>query len=414
MKMDDPKKLKPESLMMSFGYRPELSEGSVKVPIFLTSTFSFKTAEEGKQFFEIAYGKRKMNPDEQLGLIYSRINNPNIEILEDRLAVWDGAEAAASFESGMAAISTVLFEFLRPGDLVLHSNPIYGGTHHFIRHVLPQFGIDSASFMAGTSEEELRKIIQGREEDVKVIYLETPANPTNALFDLEAISAFAKSLPGEPITVVDNTYLGPMWQKPLRHGIDLCVYSATKFLGGHSDLIAGSVTGSAELLGRVKVMRTFLGNMASPHTGWMLIRSLETLKVRTDRQEASAKKIAEWLQRHPKIERVYSLSLLEKGTRDWAIFQKQCTGSGAMISFDVVRGEKAAFRFLNALQLIQLAVSLGGTESLCEHPATMTHCDIPEEERNLIGVSDKLVRMSVGVEDPDDLIADLDQALRAV
>ena len=414
MKMDDPKKLKPESLMMSYGYRPELSEGSVKVPIFLTSTFSFKTAEEGKQFFEIAYGKRKMNPDEQLGLIYSRINNPNIEILEDRLAVWDGADTAASFESGMAAISTVLFEFLRPGDLLLHSNPIYGGTHHFIRHVLPQFGIDSASFMADATEEDIRKLIQGREEDVKVIYLETPANPTNALFDLEAITRLAKSLPGEPITVVDNTYLGPMWQKPLKHGIDLCVYSATKFLGGHSDLIAGSVTGSAELVGRVKVMRTFLGNMASPHTGWMLIRSLETLKVRTDRQEASARKIAKWLQRHPKVEKVYALSLLEKGTRDGAIFQKQCTGVGAMISFDIVRGEKAAFRFLNALQLIQLAVSLGGTESLCEHPASMTHCDIPEEERNQIGVSDKLVRMSVGVEDPDDLIADLEQALRAV
>lgn len=414
MKMDDPKKLKPESLMMSYGYRPELSEGSVKVPIFLTSTFSFKTAEEGKQFFEIAYGKRKMNPDEQLGLIYSRINNPNIEILEDRLAVWDGADTAASFESGMAAISTVLFEFLRPGDLLLHSNPIYGGTHHFIRHVLPQFGIDSASFMADATEEDIRTLIKGREGDVKVIYLETPANPTNALFDLEAIARLAKSLPGEPITVVDNTYLGPMWQKPLKHGIDLCVYSATKFLGGHSDLIAGSVTGSAELVGRVKVMRTFLGNMASPHTGWMLIRSLETLKVRTDRQEASAKKIAEWLQRHPKVEKVYALSLLEKGTRDAAIFQKQCTGVGAMISFDIVRGEKAAFRFLNALQLIQLAVSLGGTESLCEHPASMTHCDIPEEERNQIGVSDKLVRMSVGVEDPDDLIADLEQALRAV
>lgn len=414
MKITDPKQFRPESLMMSYGYKPELSEGSVKVPLFLTSTFVFKTAEDGKNFFEIAYGKRQQQPGEELGLIYSRINNPDLEILEDRLAIWDGADSAAVFESGMAAISTVLLEFLSPGDVILHSNPIYGGSHHFIRHVLPKFGIQSQAFTHGQSEEEIIAAAEsaGHAGSVAVIYLESPANPTNDLFDFAMIRRLGKHFGA--VCIVDNTYMGPMWQQPLKHGMDLCVYSATKYIGGHSDLIAGSVAGSAEMVGRVKVLRTFMGNMASPHTCWMMLRSLETLKVRTDRQAASAKKIADFLVHHPKIDRVYYLGHLDKGTSDHDLFKQQCTTAGAMVSFDVVRGERAAFRFLNALKLIQLAVSLGGTESLCSHPASMTHCDIPDEERAQIGISDKLVRMSVGVEDPDDLIADLDQALREV
>lgn len=414
MKFDDPKQFRPESLMMSYGYKPELSEGSIKVPLFLTSTFVFKTAEDGKHFFEIAYGKRTMEPGEELGLIYSRINNPDLEILEDRLALWDCAESAAVFESGMAAISTVLLEFLKPGDVILHSNPIYGGSHHFIRHVLPKFGIQSQAFTHGQSEEEIIAAIesQGLADSVAVIYLESPANPTNHLFDFQMIRRLGDRFGA--VCIVDNTYMGPMWQQPLKHAMDLCVYSATKYIGGHSDLIAGSVAGSREMVGRVKVLRTFMGNMASPHTCWMMLRSLETLKVRTDRQAASAKKIADFLAHHPKVDKVYYLGHLDKGTPDHDLFKRQCTTAGAMVSFDVVRGERAAFRFLNALKLIQLAVSLGGTESLCSHPASMTHCDIPDAERDQIGISEKLVRMSVGVEDADDLIRDLDQALREV
>jgi len=408
------KQYKPESLMMSFGYRPELSEGSIKPPVFLTSTFVFQTAEEGKRFFEIAYGKEAMQPGEQLGLIYSRINNPDMEILEDRLAVWDGAESALVFSSGMAAISTVFLEFLKPGDVLLFSNPVYGGTHHFIRHVLPGLGIEAMEFCAGESAETIleRAKTLGFSDRVKMVYAETPANPTNALVDLVEVAKVAKELGA--VSCVDNTYLGPVFQRPLELGIDLLVYSATKYIGGHSDLIAGSVSGSADLVHRVRVLRTFLGNMNGPWTQWLMMRSLETLKIRMERQAETARKIADFLVRHPKVEKVYYLGHLEKGTPEHAIYQRQCLGAGAMLSFDVVRGEKAAFRFLNALRLISLAVSLGGTESLAEHPASMTHCDIPEEERDRIGITGKLVRISVGLEDPDDLIRDIEQALTEV
>jgi methionine-gamma-lyase len=410
----DPSTMKPESLMMSYGYKPQLSEGSLKPPLFLTSTFVFKSAEDGKRFFEVAYGLSPQAPGEELGLIYSRINNPNLEILEDRLALWDEADASLVFESGMAAISTVLLEFLKPGDLLLHSNPVYGGTHHFIQQVLPAYGIDFIAFDADSTEEELVAIVEasGKADRLKLVYAETPANPTNALIDLEMLVRVAKRFGAT--TCVDNTYLGPMWQKPLRFGIDLVVYSATKFIGGHSDLIAGSVSGRGEAVGRVRVLRTFLGNMASPHTCWMLLRSLETLKIRTDREASNARKIADYLARHPKVERVHYLGHLRKGEKFFDIFEKQCNNAGAMVSFDIIRGEKAAFRFLDALRLIHLAVSLGGTESLASHPASMTHCDIPIEQRAALGISEKLVRLSVGVEDAEDLISDLENALRAV
>ncbi|MBS1706967.1 MAG: cystathionine gamma-synthase family protein [Armatimonadetes bacterium] len=411
----DPKhQFQPESLMMSYGYKPSLSEGSLKPPLFLTSTFVFKTAEEGKRFFEIAYGKAEAAPGEELGLIYSRLNNPDLEILEERLALWDGAEMSAVFESGMAAISTCMLEFLRPGDVLLHSAPVYGGTHHFIHHVLNQYGIEVVEFFADQDAEEVCQIAaqKGVLERVKVVYIETPANPTNALLNLTEFANLAKRL--NAISIVDNTYMGPMWQKPLKHGIDLVLYSATKYLGGHSDLIAGSVSGNATLMARVKAMRTFLGNMASPHTGWMLMRSLETLKVRTDRQALNAKKVADFLADHPLVEKVHYLGHLNPGDVGYETYREQCSCGGAMVSFDIVRGEKAAFRFLNALKLMHLAVSLGGTESLAQHPATMTHCDIPEDEQARMSISPKLIRISIGVEDPDDLIADICQAFDEV
>ncbi len=411
---DARKRFKPESLMMSYGYKPELSEGAIKPPVFLTSTFVFKSAEEGKRFFEVAYGHANLDHGEELGLIYSRINNPDMEILEDRLAVWDDADSALVFSSGMAAISTVMLEFLKPGDVLLHSNPLYGGTHHFIHHVLPLWGVHGVAFSPGESEETiLQRVADARAiNKVRLVHIETPANPTNELIDLEMIARIAKKLGAT--SSVDNTYLGPVFQRPLKFGIDLVLYSATKYIGGHSDLIAGAVAGHAEPVQRVRVLRTFLGNMNGPWTQWLMLRSLETLRVRMDRQAASAKIVADFLLGHPKVERVYYLGHLEAGTAQHAIFQKQCESAGAMISFDVIRGEKAAFRFLNALQLISLAVSLGGTESLIEHPASMTHCDIPLDERAKMGISDKLVRLSIGLEDPHDLISDLDAALREI
>lgn len=409
---------KPESLMMSHGYKPELSEGAIKTPMFLTSTFVFKTAEEGKAFFEVAYGIRPKDQDEELGLIYSRINNPNLEILQDRLCLWDGADDCAVFESGMSAISTVLLEFLKPGDLLLFSSPTYGGTDHFIHHFLKSIGVDSVGYNASHTKEEIISLVKstGKADKLAMIYLETPANPTNSLIDISMCREIADLFGRDDRRVhvaVDNTYMGPIWSHPLTLGADLVLYSATKYIGGHSDLIAGAVLGNTEVMTRVKTLRTFLGNMASPHTCWLLMRSLETLKIRMDQQMNNAMEVAEFLKTHPKIEKLYYLGHLEKGSRTEAIYKKQYTSPGAMLSIDIKGGEKEAFKFLNALKLIKLAVSLGGTESLAQHPASMTHIGVSPETRQELGITDKLIRISIGVENHEDLIHDISQALNA-
>jgi methionine-gamma-lyase len=411
--------LRPESLMMSYGYKPELSEGAIKCPIFQTSTFVFKSAEEGKAFFEVAYGHREKRENEELGLIYSRINNPDLEILENRLTLWDGAEDAAVFESGMSAITTALLEFLKPGDLLLYSKPTYGGTDHFINHILPKFGIHAVGFKANQSKEEIQGLVEATKhaDKLAMIYVETPANPTNALIDIAMCRHIADyfARPEEEIIIaVDNTYMGPLWQHPLQHGADLVLYSATKYIGGHSDLIAGACLGNKKHMARIKGMRTFLGNMAGPWTGWLLMRSLETLKTRMEQQARNAEKIADFLQSHPKVEKVYYLGFTPENTRDYDIYKKQHTSAGAMISFDVVGGEKEAFTFLNNLKLIKLAVSLGGTESLAEHPATMTHVDVAPDTKREMNITEKLIRLSIGVEYADDLIWDMEQALEAI
>jgi methionine-gamma-lyase len=406
--------LRPESLMMSYGYDPLLSEGSVKCPVFLTSTFAFKSAEEGKAFFELAYGIREKGPSEEPGLIYSRINNPDLEILEDRLALWDDAESALTFASGMAAISTTLLTFLRPGDLILHSEPIYGGTEFLIRNILPSFGIHGIGFTGeeGSLEDAVRRAAgRGR---IGMIFLETPANPTNTLFDIEAAARISRSLERDghrPPVAVDNTFLGPLWQQPLRHGADLVLYSLTKYVGGHSDLIAGACLGSEALLSSVRGMRTIMGTMADPWTGWLLMRSLETLAVRFERQVRTAQTVAEYLRDHPRVTRVHYLGFLPENDPQYAIYRRQCQSAGATFSFEIDGGEAEAFRVLNSLKLAKLAVSLGGTESLAEHPATMTHSDIPKDAQRRMGITPAMIRLSVGLEHPEDIVADLEQAL---
>lgn len=414
------KKMKPESLMMSYGYDPHLSEGAVKSPIFQTSTFAFKSAEDGKAFFEVAYGHRSPHEGEKLGLIYSRINNPNLEILEDRLTLWDEAEDCAVFESGMSAITTVLLEFLRPGDLLLTSGPVYGGADHFMKKVLPQFGIEVVEFMVGQTKEEIIQIVKdsGKAQQLAMIYVETPANPTNDLIDIKMSKDIAEhfSTENKPVYVAcDNTYMGPVWQHPLKHGADLVLYSATKYIGGHSDLIAGACLGSHKLMGRVKGLRTFLGNMAGPHTCWLMLRSLETLKIRMEKQAENATKVAEFLNNHTRVEKVYYLgNLSKKDGEQYRIKQRQCSHNGAMISFDIKGGEKEAFTFLNSLKLIHLAVSLGSTESLAQHPATMTHVDVDPALRDKLSITEKMIRISIGVEHYEDLIHDIGQALDKV
>lgn len=410
----------PETLMMSHGYRPEWSEGAVKCPIFQTSTFVFDTAEQGKRFFELAYGLREKGPREKMGLIYSRLNNPDMQILEERLSLWDGAEECAVFESGMAAIATVLFEFLQPGDLLLYSNPLYGGTDHFVHHLLPKFGIDVMGFHPKASRSELEQMLRksGKGDRLAMIYLETPANPTNDLVDMTMCREIADQF-GMPdrhtLVAVDNTYLGPLWQHPLRHGADLVIYSATKYIGGHSDVIAGACLGNTELMTRVKTLRTFFGNMISPYTGWLLLRSLETLKLRMEKQAENAQIIAQRLQVHPKIVGLHYLGLLTAADGEaYKTYQRQCTSPGAMVSFEVKGGEHEAFVFLNHLKLVKLAVSLGSTESLAQHPASMTHAGVAPEDKLAFGITDNLVRLSVGVENVEDLWWDLEQALAAV
>ena len=295
---------------------------------------------------------------------------------------------------------------------------MYGGTDFLFKHILPQFGIRVVGFRAGTSPEqvELHLCRLGLIERLALIFIETPANPTNDLVDIAAFAALAQRLSGARriLTAVDNTFLGPLWQQPLRYGADLVLYSATKYIGGHSDVIAGVCLGSRELLAQVKVLRTIFGTMAGPHTGWLLLRSLETLKLRMTAQMKTARHVAAFLTDHPKVARVYYLGNLTGDDPQYVVYQRQCSAPGGMISFEVVGGEAEAFRLLNALKLIRLAVSLGGTESLAEHPATMTHADVDPEERLELGITPAMIRLSVGVEHPDDLIADLAQALEAV
>ncbi|TNE29937.1 MAG: cystathionine gamma-synthase family protein [Bacteroidetes bacterium] len=410
----------PESEMMSYGYDPMLSEGSVKPPIFQTTTFVFKTAEEGKRFFEVAYGLREKDPAESTGLIYSRLNNPNLEILEDRLTLWENAEAGAVFESGMAAISTTLLELLPPHSVLIHSAPLYGGTDHFIHHVLPKYGIDSLGMDPGESHEEVIARIEakGWSDRVAAVYIETPANPTTELICIKNSKRVAKHFEtGEkkvPL-IVDNTYMGPVFCKPSEFGADLVLYSATKYIGGHSDVVAGAAVGSAELITRIKTLRTFLGNMGSPFNSWLLMRSLETLSIRMERQAQTAEIVADWLKEHPKVEVVHYLKYAsERNEREGKIREEQFTSNGAMMAFNIKGGEAEAFKFLNGLKMVKLAVSLGSTESLAEHPATMTHADVAQEDKEKYGIAANLVRLSVGLEHPDDLIEDVRNALEQV
>jgi methionine-gamma-lyase len=401
--------------MMSWGYRPELSEGAVKPPVFLTSTFAFRSAEEGKEFFAEAYGLAPHDPKRSMGLIYSRVNNPDLEILEDRLNLWDGAEASAVFSSGMAAISTSLLALVPLGGAVLFARPVYGGNDYLLEHLLPDLGMVTREFPAGsdaaTVEDHCRRLAEAG-SPCKMIFLETPANPTMTLTDIEAMADVAHR--HDALCVVDNTLLGPLYQQPLRHGADLAVYSATKYLGGHSDLVAGAALGRRELIERVKLYRTILGTMLDPHSAWLLMRSLETAKLRITCSRKNAEQVAGWLAGHPRIARVRFPGLLEDAAQQ-RIYQRQCSGPGALISFELAdAGEAEAFRFLNSVRLVKLAVSLGGTESLIEHPATMTHADVPVDEQRAIGITPALVRLSVGIEHPDDLIADLEQALARI
>ncbi|MGQ0590033.1 MAG: cystathionine gamma-synthase family protein [Sphingosinicella sp.] len=413
------RRLKPSTLMMGHGFDPALSEGSLKPPIFLTSTFVFENAAAGKRHFEGVTGKR---PGGAEGLIYSRFNGPDQEILEDRLSVWEDAEDALSFSSGMSAIATLLLAFVQPGDVVVHSGPLYAATETLIARILGRFGVSWLDFPAGATEAEIADTVErakamGR---VPLIYLESPANPTNALVDVQAVARVrdaAFPADARPPIAIDNTFLGPLWHHPLRHGADLSVYSLTKYAGGHSDLVAGGITGSKELINQIRMLRNTIGTITDPNTAWMLLRSLETLELRMTRAGENADRICRFLKDHPKVESVGYLGFLEEeggDPRQADIYRRHCTGAGSTFSLYLKGGEKEAFAFLDALKIAHLAVSLGGTETLASAPAAMTHLSVPDERKQALGITDNLVRVSIGVEDAEDLIADFDQALKAV
>ena len=413
------RKLSPSTLMMGHGYDPMLSEGALKPPIFLTSTFVFPNAAAGKRHFEGVTGKR---PGGSEGLVYSRFNGPNQEILEDRLGIWEEAEDALAFSSGMSAIATLFLSMVKPGDTIVHSGPLYAATETLIARILGRFGVHWLDFPAGATREEIDAVLaKASSGNVALIYLESPANPTNALVDIQAVAAsrdaiFANAAVKPPIAI-DNTFLGPLWLQPLKHGADIVVYSLTKYAGGHSDLVAGGVLGSKAHINTIRMMRNTIGTICDPNTAWMLMRSLETLELRMSRAGENAIKVCEFLRSHPKVERVGYLGFLEDTPgmeRQADIYRRHCTGAGSTFSLLVNGGEKEAFAFLDALKIAKLAVSLGGTETLASHPAAMTHLSVPDARKAALGITDNLVRISIGVENADDLIADFDQALAAI
>ena len=418
--------LKPETQMMGYGYDPSLSEGSLKPPIFLTSTFVFKTAQEGKDFFDFTSGRREPLAGQASGLVYSRFNNPNLEVLEDRLALWEEGETAAVFSSGMAAISTVIWTYVRPGDVILMSQPLYGGTETLIEKTLPAFGVRAVGFNLGhdsNAVHEAAAAASARATEkggrVCLVMVETPANPTNSLVDLALMQEISAQIGsrqggGRPPVAVDNTFLGPVFQRPLAHGADLVMYSLTKYVGGHSDLVAGGVVGSREAVGPVKKLRGALGTQLDPNTAWMIMRSMETLSLRMHKSADNAALVAQFLRGHRKIAAVNYLGFLHSDDARYALFRRQCQSAGSTFGFTVKGGEAEAFRLLDALQVIKLAVSLGGTETLMSHPASTTHSGVPKPTRERLGITDALIRISVGIEDADDLIADLGAALDAV
>jgi len=402
----------PETTSISEGFDPALSVMSVRPPIYPVSTYAFETAAQAAHHFDVALGRADKAPNETMGLIYARLNNPNAEMFEDALrSVERGAVGTIALSSGMAAIATTAFALLGPGQIILYQRPIYGGTDHLFHHILPAWQVEAIPVRDG----EWDTALATHADRVGLVYLETPGNPTLHMLDIAAIvTATRRLVPQRQVpVVVDNTFLGPVFQSPLTLGADLALYSATKFLGGHSDLVAGAVTGRDKaLLDRVRTMRAFLGTICEPFTAWLLQRSMATLHLRMIKQSKNAQKLVEVLRRHPNVAKVHHPSLFEGEAR--RIYEAQCTAPGSMIAIEVRGGREAAFRFLDALSIFRIAVSLGGVESLATHPRTTTASEMSDEDLRLSGIGEGLVRLSIGVEYWRDLAKDLTQALDGI
>lgn len=402
--------LRPETAVVTRGYDPRLSVGSARPAVFRSSTYVFRSPESAAHAFEIALGRAKPAPGESVDLIYARLSHPNAQILEDQIVPLEpGAESAAVFNSGMAAITTTFFTFCPPGSSVVHTTPLYGGTQLFLDSMLTPLGVRSIEVDAGDTA-GLAKAIAGA-ANLKLVFLETPANPTLRMTDIAAAVAAARAHPDKPLVAVDNTFLGPTFQHPLALGADLAVYSGTKYLAGFSDMLAGVVLArDEELITHLRGTRAVLGNILQPDECWMLNGRLVTVPLRMNKQSKNAQRVAESLVGHRAIQRILYPSLFEDPEQK-RIRDAQCDYPGAIITLELAGGRPAAFTFLRSLRLAHNAVSLGGIESLACHPRSTTHSELTPEQLDRAGISEGMVRLSIGVENWHDLAADFEAAL---
>jgi cystathionine gamma-synthase/methionine-gamma-lyase len=410
---------RPETLAIVSGYNPEDASRSAKPPVYMTATFTYPSAQVAKDVHR-AYFDGDGPEAGGSGHIYSRLGHPGLDILEERLAAIDGAEAALAYCSGMAAHTAVALAYLKPGEGVVHGRPFYSGVDGLFNEIMPQFGSHSAYWTDGCDEANMWAACEAAmaKGPVALLAAESPGNPTAALVDLDLLVKIAgrvEAAQGQrPIVMVDNTLLGPFHQRPFEHGVDLCVTSLTKYCAGHSDLLAGAITGRRDLIEPLKLQRLVWGSHLDPYTAWLVLRSLETVSLRTERAMENAHKVADWLKAHPKVAGVTYLGFTPEGTPARAVFERQCKGAGSTFSFHLSGGEAEAFRMLDSLKLLKMAVNLGGSNTLICHSASTTHYAVAREMRLASGITDGTIRLSVGLEHVDDIIADLAQALEAV
>ncbi|MKV95228.1 methionine gamma-lyase [Salmonella enterica subsp. enterica] len=393
--MGNTPKLGLDTLIVHGSQHPDPSTGALATPIFQTSTFVFDNAEQGAARFAL----------EESGYIYTRLGNPTQAALEEKLALLEQGEAALATSSGMAAISTTLLTLCQQGDHIVSANELYGCTHALLSHSLPKFGID-VTFVDAVCTENISAAIR---PETKVIYIETPANPTMSIVDIESVAKLAHQ--NNIVVIVDNTFMSPYCQQPLNLGADIVVHSVTKYINGHGDVIGGAIIGKKEFIDQARLVgvKDITGGCVSPFNAWLTLRGIKTLGIRMERHCANAMKVAKFLEQHPAVSAVYYPGLTSHP--QYKLGKRQMKLPGAVISFEINGGVEAGRRVMNAVKLCMLAVSLGDTETLIQHPASMTHSPIPQEERLKAGITDGLIRLSVGLEDPLDIINDLEQAI---
>ena len=406
--------LRSSTEVLTRGFDPTLSVGSARPAVFRSSTYVFSSPEAAERAFDLMGGRAVAEAGEQVDLVYSRFNHPNAEILEDQIVPLEtGAQAALVFNSGMAAIMTALFAFVRPGDTIAYTVPVYGGTQKLIENFLSAWGVGGVAMPAGKADriDELMRDAK----NLRAVLIETPANPTILMTDIRRAIKTAAETPGQkPLVMVDNTMLGPAFQHPLELGADIVLYSATKYLSGFSDLIGGvALTRDRALVQKMRSMRSLFGNILQPDECWMLDNRLPTVGLRMNRQSKNAQRVAERLASHPKVKKVLYPTLFDD-PEQIRIFKSQCDFPGGMFSLELRGGKPAAFEFLRNLKIARNAVSLGGVETLVCHPKTTTHSGFTEAQFAEVGVTDGQVRVSIGIEDWRDLAEDFEQALEAV